>query len=58
MVNCHNLLAYFCELYNDEQVGMFLVAHFEGKTKALKSVFAMRCMMISISAKMVHDLQY
>lgn len=58
MVNCHNLLAYMCEQYNDDEIGMFLVYHFEGKQKALESVFARRCMMIAISAKMIHDLQY
>lgn len=58
MVNCHNLLAYMCELFEREQLPLLLIADLHGKEKALKSVFARRCMMISIAGKMIHDLEY
>lgn len=58
MVNCHNLLAYMWKLYDHEIDGAFLVYRFHGKEKAVKSIFALRCMMIAISAKMIHDLEY
>ena len=58
MVNCHNLLAYMCELYEHEQLPLLLIADIHGKEKAVKTVFAQRCMMIAISARMIHDLQY
>ena len=58
MVNCHNLLAYMCELFEHEQLGLLVVANLHGTEKATKSVFARRCMMISIAGKMIHDLEY
>ena len=46
------------ELYDHEIDGAFLVYRLHGKEKAVKSIFALRCMMIAISAKMIHDLEY
>ena len=47
-----------CELYDHEQLPLLLIADLHGKEKAVKSIFARRCMMIAISAKMIHDLEY
>lgn len=47
-----------CELYDHEQLPLLLIADIHGKDKAVKSVFALRCMMIAIAAKMIHDLEY
>lgn len=47
-----------CELFEREQMSLLLIADIHGKDKAVKSVFAQRCMMIAISAKMIHDLKY